>query len=326
MSRYGQRRGSPLAYLWRMLMQKRFEDSLGEMAEGQYAIGVWGGADSVGLLRLVMELRPDLGVRVVHLNHELRGQESEGDEKFVRELAERYRLPFTIARRSEIEPMLGKRPANKSALYRAIRFELFRRVVAEHGLHGVMLAHQADDQAETVLHRLLRGSGAAGLGGIAKESRQGMLRVVRPLLEHGGAEIRGYLKSIGQDWREDSSNQSGKYLRNRLRLVLGASPEVSAALIDVANTMRGMKRWVGEIAPVLAERFAAVELEGWPMLLAMESGKKWLIARGAPAGELRPKVLKRFVEFVTDAAAGATQEFPGKIHVKRRRGWIEVRW
>jgi tRNA(Ile)-lysidine synthase len=305
-------------------MGESFESSLGEIPEGQYAIGVSGGADSVGLLRLVMQHRPDVGVHVVHLNHELRGAESEGDAAFVRELAERNRLPFTIARRSEIEPMLGKRPANKSALYRALRFLLFKKVVSEHGLHGVMLAHQADDQAETILHRLLRGSGPAGLVGIARESRQGALDVWRPLLCHGREEIREYLSSIGQDWREDSSNQSGKYLRNRLRGVLSSSRHLSEALIEMAGAMRAMRTWIIESAPLLEERFATVELAGWPMVLAMEAGRRWLIDRGAPAGELRPKVLERFVEFVIDAGLGNRQEFPGRIQVKRKQGWISV--
>ncbi|HEV8291855.1 MAG TPA: tRNA lysidine(34) synthetase TilS, partial [Tepidisphaeraceae bacterium] len=305
-------------------MQKSFEDSLAKIPEGQYAVGVSGGADSVGLLRLVMKWRPDVGVHVVHLNHELRGEESEEDAVFVRELAERHRLPVTIARRSEIEPMLAKRPANKSALYRVVRFLLFKKVVREHGLHGVMLAHHADDQAETVLHRLLRGSGAAGLGGMARESRQGMLSVLRPLLGHGREEIREYLKSIGQEWREDLSNQSGEYLRNRLRGVLSSAPQLSAGLVEMAREMRGMRKWVAQNAPVLPERFAAVELGGWPEVLAMEAGRKWLIGRGAPAGELRPRVLERFVEFVTDAGLGTRQEFPGRVKVRRRRGWVEV--
>src|SRR5437762_3167190 len=108
-------------------MGEGLETSLEEIPEGQYAIGVSGGADSVGLLRLVMEHRPDVGVHVVHLNHELRGTESDGDATFVKELAERHRVPCTIARRSEMEPMLAKRPANKSALYRALRFMLFKK-------------------------------------------------------------------------------------------------------------------------------------------------------------------------------------------------------
>jgi tRNA(Ile)-lysidine synthase TilS/MesJ len=93
-------------------MEKTFQDSLGELAEGQYAVGVSGGADSVALLRLVKQFRPDVGVHVVHLNHELRGEESEGDAVFVEELAMKLGVPATIARRSEIEPMLAKRPAN----------------------------------------------------------------------------------------------------------------------------------------------------------------------------------------------------------------------
>jgi len=305
-------------------MEKSFEDSLGDLAEGQYAVGVSGGADSVALLRLVMQLRPDVGVHVVHLNHELRGEESEGDARFVEELARKHALPVTMARLSEIEPKLAKRPANKSAMYRAARFLLFKKVAAENGLHGVLLAHHADDQAETVLHRLLRGSGAAGLVGMAGESRQGMLTVFRPLLGHGREEIRKYLKSIGQDWREDSSNLSGKYLRSRLRGVLNEAPQVSVGLIEMAEGMRGMRTWVSENAPQLRERFAAVELEGWPSVLAMEAGRRWLIGRGAPAGELRPKVLERFVEFVTDAGLGTRQEFPGKIVVRRRKGWVEA--
>src|SRR4051812_8948931 len=194
-------------------MQKSFEDSLAEIAEGQYTVAVSGGADSVALLRLVIEFRPDVGVHVVHLNHELRGEESEGDARFVEELAGKLRAPVTVARRSEIEPLLAKRPANKSALYRAVRFELFKKVAKENELHGVLLAHQRDDQAETVLHRLLRGSGPSGLMGMGRESRQGILAIFRPLLGHGREELREYLKSIGQDWREDSSNESGKYLR-----------------------------------------------------------------------------------------------------------------
>src|SRR5438046_1093221 len=118
-------------------MNPNFYESFSSIAEGQYAIGVSGGADSVALLRLLMEHRPDVGVHVVHLNHELRGEESEEDARFVRELAERHGVAVTIARRSEIEPMLGKRPANKSALYRALRFALFRKAAKENGLHGV---------------------------------------------------------------------------------------------------------------------------------------------------------------------------------------------
>src|SRR4051812_46976299 len=128
-------------------MAGSFEESLSRIAEGQYAIGVSGGADSVALLRGVMQFRPDLGLHVVHLNHEMRGEESEGDARFVEALAGRFKLPISVERRSEIEPALKNRPANLSALFRAMRIELFKRACKEHGLHGVLLAHHRDDQA-----------------------------------------------------------------------------------------------------------------------------------------------------------------------------------
>src|SRR5438034_1508222 len=130
---------------------------------GAWAVAVSGGGDSVALLELLRH-RGDLLLHVVHLDHETRGGESATDALFVGELAARWGLAFTIRRRSEIEPAIAARlPANRSARFRAARLELFRRVIAEHRLAGVILAHHADDQAETVVQRLLRGSGPAGL-------------------------------------------------------------------------------------------------------------------------------------------------------------------
>ena len=113
-------------------------------------------------------------------------------------------------------------------------------------------------------------------------------------------------------------------MRNRLRVVLRDFPQISESLINIAEKIRELRSWVAESAPVLSERFVAVELEGWPKLLATEAARKWLMGRGAPAGELRPKVLERFVEFVTDAAVGMRREFPGKVLVRRRKAWIEA--
>src|SRR5688572_8683862 len=144
-------------------MSPSFEDSLAELPEGQFAAGISGGADSVALLRLLLQYRPDIGLHIVHLNHQTRGAESDGDATFVRDLADKYNLPVTIAKRTDIEPALDIRPRNKSALFRALRFMLFKKVAAENALHGLLLAHHRDDQAETVLHRLLRGSAPAGL-------------------------------------------------------------------------------------------------------------------------------------------------------------------
>jgi len=307
-----------------MRMQKSFEESLAEIPEGQYAVGVSGGADSVALLRLVMQLRPDVGVHVVHLNHETRGKESEGDAEFVEQLARKFSLPHTMLTRREMKPLMDNPPTNKSALFRAMRIELFSRIVENYGLDGVLLAHHRDDQAETVLHRLLRGSGARGLAGMSFESRQGSLSMFRPLLSHGREELREYLRSIGETWREDSSNQSGKYLRNRLRAILSVRPGVAEGLVGMAERMGDLRSWARANAPKLVERFAMVELAGWPRVLALESARAWLLARGASPSLLSGDVLERFVQFATDAASARRQVFPGVLRVVRRRGWIEA--
>ena len=95
---------------------------------------------------------------------------------------------------------IEKLPANTSSRYRAIRLALFNRVVAENSLFGVILAHHADDQAETVLHRLLRGSGPMGIAAMQPETKIDGLRILRPLLDCRGVALRDYLSSIGQTW------------------------------------------------------------------------------------------------------------------------------
>ncbi len=183
---------------------------------GIWAIGLSGGADSVALAHLLLN-RGDLRIHLVHLDHELRGSESSGDAKFVRELAQKWNVPATIVRRSEIEPSLRDLPENPSARYRAIRLGLFGRVIAEHQLSGVILAHHADDQAETVLLRLLRGSGISALGGMTQRTVVSGVLIVRPLLHVTREDLRAYLTHHGIAWREDASNQSDDYLRNRVR-------------------------------------------------------------------------------------------------------------
>jgi tRNA(Ile)-lysidine synthase len=177
-------------------------------------VGVSGGADSVALLLFLLELRKELGIvlSVVHLNHKLRGRASDGDEKFVRELAAKHGLEFhgesvDVAERARSEK------ANLEDLARRARYEFFSRLVAEGKVDVVAVAHTADDQAETVLAHILRGTGLAGLGGIHPWTDI----VLRPLLGVRRAELRVYLRSKRQKWREDASNQDTERTRARIR-------------------------------------------------------------------------------------------------------------
>lgn len=299
------------------------DSAIATVPPGRWAVGVSGGADSVALLAL-LRTRPDLSLHVAHLDHQTRGAASTADARFVAELAARFSLPCTIRRRDEIEPRLTNLPTNRSAKYRAIRHELFREIMSLNSLQGVLLAHHADDQAETVLHRLIRGSAPTGLAGMSPRASIGGLIVLRPLLDVRRDELRTYLNRIGQQWREDASNQSNQYLRNRLRKWLRDEPGLHDTLLTVAQRCRALRDWARRGAPQLPESFACKQLADLPEPLAHESSRRWLIARGAPPAQLSEAVLDRLIEMAADAASPPRQYFPGRLLVRRRSGTLFV--
>lgn len=174
-------------------------------------VAVSGGADSVCLLEVMRELAPrwHLRLAVLHLDHGLRGEEARQDAEFVRALAGRMELPFILAR-AELGPAAG----NLEEAAREARFRFFHEQIAAGAVDRVALGHTRSDQAETVLFRFLRGAGSAGLAGIRPVTDDG---IVRPLLEVTRAETEAFLRARGIAWREDSTNASTRFARNRIR-------------------------------------------------------------------------------------------------------------
>jgi tRNA(Ile)-lysidine synthase len=218
----------------------------------------------------------------------------------------------------------GTLPPNTSARFRALRLHLFRTVGAEAGLQGVLTAHHADDQSETIFQRLVRGSGPAGLTGMRARASVGGLTILRPLLGMSGQALRDYLRSVGRSWREDASNASSQYQRNRVRGLLTRHPAVAASALDLARAAERLLQWAREAAPELAEAFPVGQLADAPDALALEAARAWLAARGAPRDELSAAVLERLVAMARDAATPPRAHFPGHLLVSRRRGRIEV--
>jgi hypoxanthine phosphoribosyltransferase len=218
-------------------------------------VAVSGGADSVALLRALVELAPSLGIVpfVLHLNHRLRGAESDGDEQFVRELAAELSLESAIES-EDVNALASLFHLSLEAAGRRARYAFFQRAAISLRLNSVATAHTSDDQAETVLLRLLRGSGTSGLAGIhqtfelsrldaagdQKESAPGP-RVIRPLIATARRDVEEYLNSLGQRFCQDSSNQSPEFLRNRVRAGLLPSlerdynPRLRQALCETAE-------------------------------------------------------------------------------------------
>jgi len=177
-------------------------------------LGVSGGADSVAMLRIFDDLQAQLGIAIVvlHFNHQLRGAEAEEDERFVKALAAERRLKCESGR-ADVAGEAGRRGWNLEDAARRLRYDFFATAAAACGLNRVAVAHTADDQAETVLSHLLRGTGVAGLAGIYPVA--GL--AIRPLLESRRQQLRDFLSDLGQSWREDVTNQDISRRRARIR-------------------------------------------------------------------------------------------------------------
>ena len=177
-------------------------------------VAVSGGADSVGLLRLLEALRGRLGITllVVHLNHCLRGMESDADAEFVVELARNLGIECVVER-GDVLAAASRNKWNLEDAGRRMRYTFFERLVAEGKASRIAVAHTEDDQAETVLAHLLRGTGPTGLAGIHPEAGS----IIRPLLGERRETLRQYLREIGQPWREDSTNLDLRRMRARVR-------------------------------------------------------------------------------------------------------------
>ena len=221
---------------------------------------VSGGADSTCLLHTLRELgAPVAGV--AHVNHLLRGQESDEDEEFVATITNKMRLPCFIRR--EASPPGG----NLEQSLRRIRGKFFSSLVAGQRATHVALGHTQDDQAETVLFRLLRGSGITGLAGILPVTAEGL---IRPLLDVTHQQTTAFLRERKLPWREDSSNPSLRFRRNRLRHQLlpqlrqDWNPQLTTRLAQLAALAYQEEReWAGQVARAAAQslRFSAGAVE-----------------------------------------------------------------
>jgi len=209
-------------------------------------VGVSGGPDSVCLLHVLASLREDLGVKlhVAHLDHALRGAESDADAEYVRSLARRLRIPATVERR-EVKAYQRKHRLSLEEAAREVRYAFFSEVARSLGTDTIAVGHTADDQIETIVMHLIRGTGLAGLRGMQPLSTFRMadgtkLRIARPLLEVERKVTESYCAAHKLLTRTDSSNLLPNQLRNRVRsqllpLLREYNPDIDEILLRLAG-------------------------------------------------------------------------------------------
>jgi tRNA(Ile)-lysidine synthase len=201
-------------------------------------VAVSGGSDSVGLLRLLHTVSPQLRIElaVAHLNHTVRGAAADDDARFVAKLAALLSLPF------EHGTWIPSTPQHFEANARRARYDWLRKVAESQGASAVAVGHTRDDQAETIMHRIVRGTGLRGLAGMAtRRPLGGRVTLVRPLLTVTRSDIQAYLASIGQDFRTDVTNTDTSRTRARIRhdllpkLAEDYNPKVAGALVRLGE-------------------------------------------------------------------------------------------
>lgn len=223
-----------------------------------------GGADSVSLLRALYELKGELGIEVTacHLNHGLRGAESDGDEEFCRGLCGKLNIPL-FAERISVSGLVQKHESVEEAARRA-RYGFFERALEHFGGRVLATAHNANDNAETVLLNLTRGTGLKGLCGIPPvRELVGKYRVIRPLIRCERREIEEYLHTLGQEYVTDKSNLSEEYTRNKLRRrVIPLLNEINPSVVAVMGRMTENLRRDSDFLEGLADKALNQTREG----------------------------------------------------------------
>jgi len=290
-------------------------------------VAVSGGADSMFLLHALHELGPrwNLKLSVVHVEHGIRGEASKADAEFVRGLASRFALPFHI--RSVSIPAAG---GNLEQAARNARRDFFAELIGSGLLDRVATGHTHNDQAETVLYRILRGSGLTGLAAIRPVTEEGL---VRPLLELERKEIEAWLRSRNIEWRHDATNCDLSYARNRLRhetlplLRETFNPRLDQALVHLASLSQDEEQYWNEelerypLIPAGSPILSTSQLAGLPRAAARRLVRRVIRHVKGDLWQIDYAHVEKTLEVAQSPLGHARFQIPG-VEIVRSLDWI----
>ncbi|MBN1396146.1 MAG: tRNA lysidine(34) synthetase TilS [Pirellulales bacterium] len=313
----------------------------GDWADVTVLAAVSGGCDSVALLRAMTAVRSAGEGRIVaaHLDHGLRPDADE-DRQFVVELCGRLQIDCE-AERIDVGREAQRRGEGVEAAARRCRYRFLKTAAEKFGARFVVTAHTADDQVETILHRIVRGTGVRGLSGMARTRRLGHASLVRPLLGIRREELLAYLRDLGQTYRVDASNADRRFTRNRIRLELlprlrrRFNPEIDAALLRLGAIAGRSQAVIDRLVEERFEQCVVIEnkdavavdlgvLVDWPPHLVRELFMAVWRRRQWP---LQPMGMAQWEELARLAAAGADarRDLPGGVTAEIASGKIRLR-
>lgn len=297
---------------------------------------VSGGADSVCMLHVLNELKTKLNIEIycAHLNHGLRGEAADSDEAFVSRLCKKLGVKF-FAKRVNVAEIAAEQKQTVEEAGRNARYEFFAELCAKYKLNRIATAHNKNDNAETVLMRILRGTGTDGLGGIPHKREDG---VIRPLLNVSRCEIEKYCSENSLAFCTDATNADNDYTRNKIRnelipyLMREFNPEICDSLARLAETVGADAGFIGGYAERLYDRLCSPLPNKKPVSLHVESLKmvdKAIVSRvvriAAGKAVEGVKLEKKHVDSVLElmcGQTGAAVDLPQGLRAEVQYGWI----
>ena len=288
-------------------------------------MAVSGGADSIALLHALHEWAPRFKWRLTvgHLHHGIRGRAADADAAFVQQTAARLAIPC-VAGKARVPALARRRGISLEMAAREARYAFLARTARKVAADVIATAHTADDQAETLLLKLVRGTGPAGMAGIPCETTVKGCRVVRPLLTVSRTRILHYLQQAKHLWREDESNADPAFLRNRVRhellplLERDFNPRIREALVRMSRIFSAEGEWLEELTRSLLEvctppavaippnSLACGPFQALPLAARRRVVRLWLTRLGAPESGLEFETVERIVALCERRQGSAT--------------------
>ncbi|KKQ51703.1 MAG: tRNA(Ile)-lysidine synthase [Parcubacteria group bacterium GW2011_GWD2_38_11] len=295
-------------------------------------IGVSGGSDSACLLDILAKLKPKykFELHIVHINYALRGEYSQKDEIFVKELSKKYNIPSTV-----FKPKKADYKGNLENNLREIRYAFFEKMRLELGFDLVAVAHNQDDQAETVLMRIMRGSGLSGLSAMKAKTK----KIIRPLLQTSKKDILAYVKENKLKYRTDKSNSDTKFTRNNIRhkllpyLEKNFNPTIKKTLSDWSQSVaddyafieQEAQCFVGLVCKNKYAHFSVKEFEQLHMSIQRQVLRNVTQQLKNTAKDVESKQIEEMIKLIKSVKSKDQKALICGLNISKKGGKVDIR-